>query len=247
MRNNTLEKGLLVLETLACEARDFPLVELARLTGLEKSHACRLLQSLVTRGYVIQDPKSRKYRIGLRTLELSSSILARMEMHRQGIAWLHDLADRLNVTTYLGVPHLNQVLVIATVYPAGIYRDEVPGFGSILPFHDSAMGRVIIANMPEELRPETMRDMPELKEINRTGIGVIMKPPDRTPDIVGVASAVRNARGQTIGALGASTDYTHWLELGGDRVGIQVRRAAESLSFALGYAASRITLAETIS
>ena len=79
MRNVTLKKGLAILETVAAQARDFSLSEVAQLTGLDKSDACRLLRTLVSTGYVTQDPRNRQYRVGLRTLDLSASLLSRTE------------------------------------------------------------------------------------------------------------------------------------------------------------------------
>ncbi|HPJ99613.1 MAG TPA: helix-turn-helix domain-containing protein, partial [Candidatus Hydrogenedentes bacterium] len=92
MRNKTLQKGLLILEALAEEARDFSLAEVAAMSALGKSQACRLLQTLAAMGYVVRDPRTRRYRIGLRTLELSASVLSRMELHRMGITYLHQLS-----------------------------------------------------------------------------------------------------------------------------------------------------------
>ncbi len=243
MRNKTLQKGLVILEALAAEARAFSLAEVAAMVGLDKSQTCRLLQTLAAMGYVIQDSRTRKYRIGLRTLELSSSILSRMELHRTGMAYLRNLSDGVNATSYLGVLHLGQVLTFATVYPAGVYRDDMPGFGSVMALDNSAMGRVLLANMSCEERGDTGKQLEEqLGRIRAEGIAVIIKGANLTEGVVGVAAPVRTFEGRVVAALGASLGLSAWQECNQGEFRAAVKAGAQGLSFALGHAASRIAL-----
>ena len=243
MRNKTLQKGLLILEALAAEAREFSLAEIASMVALDKSQTCRLLQTLAALGYVIRDPRSRRYRIGLRTLELSSSILSRMELHRAGMAYLHDLAEGVHATGYLGVLHLGQILIIATVYPSGVYRDNAPGFGNVMALSNSAMGKVLLAHMPPEKAGEMgERLKDQLEKIRAEDVAVIIKGAHLTESVVGVAAPVKNCEGRVIAALGASLGLTAWQEQDQNEFREAVKTAAAGLSFALGHAASRIAL-----
>lgn len=246
-RNSNLLKGLVVLETMAAEAREFSLAEVAELTGLDKSHACRLLQSLAELGYVLRNGRNRKYRIGLRTLELSSSILARMDVHRLGLAYLREVSDRLRASSYLGVLHRGKVLTLATAYPAGVYSDGVPGFGSVMDLDDSAMGKVLLAFSGEEER-KALTEVSEafareLDEVAGSGIGFVVKRRGSEMEVVGVAAPVRDWQGRVIAALGASVAKAMWD--GVDQEGFRnaVKNAAGGLSFALGYAAGRLEAA----
>ncbi|MBN2307640.1 MAG: IclR family transcriptional regulator [Candidatus Hydrogenedentes bacterium] len=251
MRNATLQKGLLLLETMAAEAREFTLAELAQLTGLDKGHACRLLKTFVANGYVNRHPRTRRYWIGLRTLELSHSILSRMELRRVGMAYIRDLSDRLGAATYLGVLHLGRVLTVATVYPAGCYTDGAPGFGSVMELTQSAMGKVLLAHMPPEQRAELLPEQgarsqewaEELDEIARSGVGVILKPSGPAPTVIGVAAPIRTSEGRVVAAIGASDQKASWDGRDQEQFRTAVRNAGQGLSFALGHAASRVTLA----
>jgi DNA-binding IclR family transcriptional regulator len=243
MRNKTLQKGLLILEALAAEAREFSLAEVASMVALDKSQTCRLLQTLAAMDYVIRDPRTRKYRIGLRTLELSSSILSRMELYRTGIPYLRDLSDRVHATSYLGVLHQGRVLVIATVYPAGVYRDNAPGFGSVMALRNCAMGKVLLAHMsPEEAGEIGAEFKKQLERIRAEDVAVIIKGANLTESVVGVAAPVRNYEGQVIAALGASLGLSAWQEHDQGDFREAVKTAAAGLSFGLGHAASRIAL-----
>jgi len=241
MRNKTLQKGLLILEALAAEARDFSLAQVAAMAALDKSQTCRLLQTLAAMGYVVRDPRSRRYRIGLRTLELSASILSRMELHRAGITYLHQLSDRVEATSYLGVPHLGQVLIVATVYPSGVYRDGVPGFGSVMPLDHSAMGKVLLAHMPPKEAGETGQQLArQLARVRAENVAVIIKGSILAESVVGVAAPVRNHEGRVVAALGASLRLHTWKDTDQASFQAAVLAAANGLSFALGYAASQI-------
>jgi DNA-binding IclR family transcriptional regulator len=246
MPNATLEKGLIVLEHLAADAREFSLGEISKLTGLTRSHACKLLATLVSHGYIMRNPSTRGYQIGLRTLELSSSILERMEIRRTGLTYLHELSDRTDTPSYLGVNHLNRVLVVETIYPAGVYNNTTPGFGNTMPLYDSAMGWTLLAAMPAEER--TMYIPPdedlsaEIAQVDRDQVAVIERPRGKHPTVVGVAASVRNYRGEVIGALGASTTKEDWDRRDQASYKNNVVKAASGLSFALGYAAARLVL-----
>ncbi|MCP4645566.1 MAG: helix-turn-helix domain-containing protein [bacterium] len=237
-RNSNLQKGLYVLETMAAEARGFSVAEVANLTGMDRGHACRLLKTLVDRGYVVQDTGSREYRIGLRTLELSSEILSGMGLYRVGQVYIRDLSDRLGVSTYLGVPHLDQVLTIATVYAAGRFEERAPGFGSTMTPHESAMGKVLLAH--GLLTSETRLDNTEQADILEEGCALVSKPLDDLPRVVGVAAPVYDHRGTVIAAVGASLTAADWELKDHDAFQHQVRTAGQGLSFALGHAASRV-------
>jgi DNA-binding IclR family transcriptional regulator len=246
MPNVTLEKGLIVLEAMASDAKEFSLSEISELTGLSRSHACKLLATLVSCGYVVKNPETRNYQIGLRSLELSASILDRMEVRRVGLTYLHDLSDSLNSPSYIGLLHQCRVLTVETVYPAGVYNTNSPGFGSTMPLYDSAMGWALLASMSVEKRreyiPENSNLSTELAEVEQSGVAVIQRPRGEHPAIVGVAAVVKNYQGIVIAALGASTSKKEWDGLDQGNFKNAVVKAASGLSFALGYAAGRLVL-----
>ena len=73
--NNTLANGLALLAELSATAQAHSVTELAGRLRVPKSHAHRLLQTLVEIGYAVQDG-DRRYRIGLEPLAISKALLA---------------------------------------------------------------------------------------------------------------------------------------------------------------------------
>jgi DNA-binding IclR family transcriptional regulator len=64
-------RALDLLEALAEQREGFGFVELAQRLELPKSSLHELLDVLATRSYVVLDPESRKYSLGVRVWELA--------------------------------------------------------------------------------------------------------------------------------------------------------------------------------
>lgn len=175
----------LVLETLA-EEGPTSLMDLSRMLGLHKSTVHRLLNSLLFLGYVAQDEESGKYQATFKLCELSNKILSRMDILDQVRPSLRKLADRTGETV-----HFVQLDGTDAVY---ICKEEsfqnsvrmVSRVGSRIPLYCSAVGKAIMADMPQEqadtiwekslirpLTPHTVTDraafLQALEECRKTG------------------------------------------------------------------------------
>ena len=66
----TLDRGLVILETLAREqgTRGLTLTEIGRLLDMNRSTLLRFLVTLRARGYIERDEATDRYRLGVRVL-----------------------------------------------------------------------------------------------------------------------------------------------------------------------------------
>jgi IclR family transcriptional regulator, KDG regulon repressor len=244
-KNVTLQKGLLVLETLAAQAREFTVSELAEHIGLGRSQTCELLATLVASDYVVRNPQNRRYRIGLRPLELSSDILARMELRRAGLSYIYDLMRQTGGQTLLGVQHRGAVLLLDTLYPEGRYDAGHPGFGGRLGLTSTALGKTLLAHLPEAERqrlcsPATLALLAEeLAEIRRVGLGCQTAYDGLAPVSQGWGAVVRGPEGDTAAVLGVRVSWKKWELCDQERFLSQVLGAARGLSLALGWVPGR--------
>ena len=215
----SLRKALGVLGTIAAADRPLSVAEVAVRCGIARTTAHRLVQTLAAEGYVAQSALDGLLSVGLATLPLASSALDRNRMRLEALPHLQDLAARTGERTNLGVLHRQQVL-----YLAGVEKPSLPTiytrFGKLVPAHCSALGKAILAHLPEAdlrallaARPlvastETTITDPELfgaeiEGIRRSGYAV-----DRAEHVAGsycVAAPIFDRNFGPVGAIGVSS------------------------------------------
>jgi DNA-binding IclR family transcriptional regulator len=144
----SLRKALAVLE--AVSRADVPprISEVALKLGIPRPTAYRVVQALISAGYLSQDPQSSRLSIGLSVLQLSSSLLDRSRLRLEALPHLQALAEAAGARANLGILHREQVL-----YLAGIEKPSLPmiytRFGKHAPAHCCSLGKAILAYLPQ--------------------------------------------------------------------------------------------------
>ncbi len=134
------------LDVLECFALDGELgvSDIARRLGVAKSTAHRLLQTLVSRGFVEQDVHSGQYRLGIHIYELGALALARNELRHSALPTLRQVAASTGLTVNFSVPDGPDVVFVERIEN----RDGVRilgHFGRRLPSHTTSSGKAIAA------------------------------------------------------------------------------------------------------
>lgn len=143
-----LRKGLLVLELLA-QHGSLTMAELQHLGRFNKTMTFRLLRALGEHGYVEHDEVSHHYSLSLKVLELSGAVTARFDLVSVSQPILNDLRSTFNETINLGVLRDDHILYV------GIAESNRPGLlmasyvGNRNHLHSTAIGKVILALLPE--------------------------------------------------------------------------------------------------
>ncbi|WP_432852453.1 IclR family transcriptional regulator [Amycolatopsis sp. CA-161197] len=88
----SLSKALDVLEAFSFERPELALGELSAAVGLPKSTVHKVARTLVDRGYLVQDPETRRYRLGLSTWHLGSVAIAPLDVRTAAAGHLRRLA-----------------------------------------------------------------------------------------------------------------------------------------------------------
>lgn len=137
------------LDVLECFATDGELgvSDIARRLGVAKSTAHRLLQTLVSRGFVEQDHQTGHYRLGLHLYELGQLALARNELRFAALPTLRQVAQSTGLTVNFSVPDGADVVFVERLEN----RDGVRilgHFGRRLPSHCTSSGKVLAAFNP---------------------------------------------------------------------------------------------------
>lgn len=151
--NRSLARGLRLIRAFSRYERP-TLTELAKAASVPKATALRYLQTLMDERYVAPDPSGKGYALTPRALEIGAGALNSLGVPRQMEPDLERLAVYSGGTAHLGVLDGTDVIIVARkVAPAEQRRFvTMPLFvGSRFPAHCSALGRILLAQAPEQL------------------------------------------------------------------------------------------------
>jgi IclR family transcriptional regulator, pca regulon regulatory protein len=142
----SLEKGIMVLETLSRNKEPLSLVELAALTNTSPATATRYVSTLVALGYVVRSSATRQYRIAPKVLSLGFSLLRNMDLRTRVSTHLMEASRRLNVGAQCGILDGTEIVYVERIQINLIVDLDIP-VGSRLPAYCTALGKVILAFM----------------------------------------------------------------------------------------------------
>lgn len=158
---HSLDKGLEVLELVAGAERDIALSELVPKLDWDKSTIFRLLTTLIRRGYVEQDPQTKRYRLGFRILHLEHQLFKSLDLPRISRDILSKLTYDTGEAAHLAALGRNEVVIIAQrESPERITVNTHVGMSE--PLHCTALGKAILMQLGEESLKRTVAGL-ELK------------------------------------------------------------------------------------
>src|ERR1700759_310989 len=76
----SLAKGFRILEAFSAQEPELTMAEVARRAGVDNATAFRFLNTLVDIGYVDRIPEAKKFRLGLKGLDLGFNGIARSDL-----------------------------------------------------------------------------------------------------------------------------------------------------------------------
>src|ERR1700681_564086 len=149
--SQSLERGLAILSCFTPARPVLGIADIADELGMSRSTTHRYVITLVALGYLEQGA-SRKYRLGLRVTNLGMSALNSTGLREHAHPFLEELRQRTSYTTSLAVLDGGDIVYVdrARSFRRGqgsIDLDLHPG--SRLPAHSTAMGKILLAYLPE--------------------------------------------------------------------------------------------------
>jgi DNA-binding IclR family transcriptional regulator len=240
----SVDRAIRVLTALQ-GARRMSLSELATRLELAPSTTHGIVRTLVEHGMVVQERGSSRYQLGPAVLRLGNVYLDTLELRSKTIPWAEDLARRTGMAVRTGVLLVDDVVIIHHE-PRPDGSRQMPEVGIVIPAHVSALGKAMLAFLPEEadrvlsdgplrsMTGETLTSpadlLAQLEQVRVTGIAT-----EQDEAVIGesaVASPVFDSWGTAVGAIGVV------IASGGDvsshEVRDAVRETARALSRELG-------------
>ncbi|HSB03700.1 MAG TPA: IclR family transcriptional regulator [Thermodesulfobacteriota bacterium] len=217
----TIERVSFILDILAQNPQGIRIRDLSARVKLPKGTTHRLVSSLTYFGYVRQDPKTRNYLLGFRLVELGQLLLGQLDLRKEAEPFLRELAERTKETVHLVFLDRNEIVYIDKVEtahnPSGLRMASRVGARN--PAHSSAVGKMLLAHLPEETlnsiieekglakRTEnTITDANQLKDhlkiVSRQGYAIDDE--ENEKGIRCVAAPICNEMGKAIAAISVS-------------------------------------------
>lgn len=216
--------------------------------GLPKARVHRHLTVLKDAGYIVQDPATKRYRVGWRLYLLGQSLVGRFDVPAVARPTMEELRREVGQTAVL-TTFTDDAVVVLEVLRGQAPVDIVLHPGVQFPYHAVAQGKVGLAYGPERLldaalarlearTPQTVVDrerlLAELKTVRERGWADA--PEEIYTGVNAVAAPVFASSGEAMGAL-AVVGSIHYLPAEPDPdTARSVVRAAMELSRNLGYA-----------
>ncbi len=145
-RVGSLEKGLSVIGILAGNARGLTLTEVAAEAGLTRAGARRLLLSIVASGFAEQE--GRLFRLSPKLIALSRQWLAGSSLWSFAEPFMKRVSEALNESCSAAILSGEEVVYVQRVAGARIVGVALH-VGTRLPAFCTSMGRVLLADLPE--------------------------------------------------------------------------------------------------
>ncbi|WP_413528042.1 IclR family transcriptional regulator [Rahnella inusitata] len=132
--------------------------------ALPKSTVSRLLMTMESEGLLERDPDSRLYRIGKLLLAISSHYLS-TPLVDATTPYMTQLSQLTQCTGYVSMLEGCEIMIMR-MFPGRTYLQVVTPAGSLLPAHETAIGRAILARYSDDEVRERYRGAYQVKSAN---------------------------------------------------------------------------------
>jgi IclR family transcriptional regulator, acetate operon repressor len=245
----SVERSLELFERLVATDQELGLRELSEASGLPVGTVHRLLAVLVGRGYVRQNPATRRYTVGFTALDLAERIRSRGGLAAQAQPFLRELVRLTGESANLAVLDGAQAVYLAQMAPRRLVR-MVTEVGNRAPLYASGTGKLLLAHRPIdrreallaqiELRPYTQRTIDdrerlriELDRIREQGYA--RDDGEFEEGVQCVALPVRDASKQVVAAFSVSGPSSRLTRERADAWLPEMKQVALDFSRALGF------------
>ena len=158
-------RGLAVLRSFGADAPAQTLTSAAERTGLTRAGARRILLTLQQLGYV--EAEGRLFRLTPRVMELGFAYLSSQPVWHLALPVMEELVQDIHESSSAAVLDGDDIVYVLRV-PAKKIMAISLGPGSRLPAYCTAMGRVLLAGLPETERRTRLARVPLMARTERT-------------------------------------------------------------------------------
>jgi IclR family transcriptional regulator, KDG regulon repressor len=165
----SIQRAFKLLEVLGNADEHLSITEIARHSDLPLATTHRLLSTMASLGYVEKSPETNKYTLGVRILQLRGAVIEQLNLGVQAMPVMKALMHRVGETVHLAVYDQGEIVYIERVeglQTHGMYTR----IGKRAPAHCTALGKAMIAFLPQSLWYHDVVERRGLKHFSDTTI-----------------------------------------------------------------------------
>ena len=246
--NQSILRAADILEAVGREESPVSLTDLSRMIGLHKSTVHRLALSLESRGWLMREQESGKYRIGIKFLTI-----ARSADEQSSIRAIHpmllQLVEAVQETTILSLWDEKGVICVDKV-EASRKLQISSHVGQYFPIYAGATGFAVLIGMPDnmaqnilsevELTPFTPKTITSKERLwerykEMKAQGYVLSSSQVDPGVTGIAMPLYLPYEQSYGSLGVSLPDTRADEETVNRILTALRSSIEIIRTKLDF------------
>lgn len=252
--NQSLERGIAILNLLDAQAGQIGIREMARTLALSPAIVQRLANTLTQAGYLEQMPETRRYKLGYRSLLLGAALRRDDRLLVTASDELRRLADEHRLNGYLGVLRDGNVIYLHCAQSSGPIAVRIMPGARADP-HSTAMGKALLADLTPQgvalvvgappyprMTANTITDAAaladELAEIRRDGVAYSRE--EHLPGVISIGTVIRDMAGKVVAAISVAFLSSERGEAEWPRITTMVLDAARRCSQSLGYAGTPV-------
>jgi DNA-binding IclR family transcriptional regulator len=163
----TLARGLDVLQLFASAGPELSQKEISGTLGLPMPTVHRLTALLTERGWLDRDPVTRRLRLGLELARLVPALLAGLRLPDMARPHLVRLASDLQETVNVALLQGGEVVYLLSEAGDRLLTPQVT-VGMRLPAHCTALGKCLLAQLPDDLARAALGEEPYDRRTDRT-------------------------------------------------------------------------------
>ncbi|MGP3984599.1 IclR family transcriptional regulator [Streptomyces sp. KR80] len=225
--------------------------DIVRRLRLPRTTVHELVTTLAARSYLVPVPEQPgHYRLGVRTYQLGSRYAEQLDLAAEGQRVAREVAETCDETVHVAILEDTDVIYIAKVDSTHAVR-MVSAAGRRLPAHCTAVGKMLLASLPEDELDARLEECGELDALTHNSItdaevlceelaatrerGIAAEHREANPDVSCVAAPVRDRSGAVVAALSISVPMSRWSEERESELAELAAKGAGDLSTSLGH------------
>ena len=209
-------RGLEVIRSFSTQSPRQTLSEVAARSGLTRAGARRILLTLQALGYVVSDGKH--FSLTPRILDLGFAYLSSMPIWNLAEPVMENLAEEVGESCSAAVLDGTDIVYVLRVATHKIMSITL-GVGSRLPAYCTSMGRVLLADLPDDAASRCLKTAPpraltrhtvtepdalrqKIAQTRKQGWCLVNQ--ELEEGLIALAAPIRNGQGRTVAALNIS-------------------------------------------